>query len=87
MTAFKEAAHGVASWRIPLAGRDSDYSEVFRHRHRGELVSRNIHVEPAPRVPDYEELARLVGRPRLPKDSAQPSQIDAGQQRRTVPER
>jgi len=52
-----------------LGGRSStvdpelDYSQVFRSRESGALVNSHVHEEPAPRVPDYPEIARRVALP------------------------
>lgn len=71
-----------------LGGPDTDFSEMFRPRHRDEAVSPNVHVEPTPRVPDYGEIGRLVGRPsdETSAHGAQPDEGDAGR-RTAVPAR
>jgi hypothetical protein len=63
MAVFKEV-RGAGAWPGADASRDAEFSEIFRQRHRSEKVSPNVHVEPEPRIPDYDEIARLVRKPR-----------------------
>jgi hypothetical protein len=86
MTVTKGGRNAEAQWGA-LGSRETDCSEVFRHRQRGEMVSPHVHVEPAPRVPDYEEIARLVSRPQPPTVTHIGRNRDDAGRRNPVPER
>jgi hypothetical protein len=72
-----------------IAGPTIDFKEVFGPRHRGEPVAPHVHDEPTPRVPDYDEIARLVSPP-VHQEQALPAgrpDADDGERGTPVPAR
>jgi hypothetical protein len=58
--------------RGAIGGPAVDFKDIFGPRHRGELVVRHTHDEPTPRVPDYDEIARLVSSPVQQREQSEP---------------
>jgi hypothetical protein len=72
-----------------IAGPAVDFKEVFGPRHQGEAVAPHVHEEPRPRVPDYDQIARLVSSPVKQDQAREGDRPDAkdGERRTAVPAR